>query len=435
MPINPSASDILTEWKAAINILEQTAKYGRTNATNFLSLQNTLETAYAGDFLDEAEAAVQAARGALAGIVSQSFAQDIQRPFLKQYLKSVVGRGDIADDLGMLQEMYRYRQANGLYVQSRSITYGTPTAAAANVGNGQIIRLTKDRYNFNIENIFIDAKRALCIADYQTGTNLGEEVFVISGQLRPRDELERSGSGIDAVVAALSADNSLLSNPTWSSYTESGGSLTDITDWTCTPAVSASVYAIDSTNYFRLAPSDGTTGYSLKLVGSAKLTQKLSLRGTKLDVDTPYAVTFAWNAAIGSAVGTLTVRMGGVATTIVVNGQAGWQVSQVVSTPGQSNWYRLFAENDMDIEIEWTRTSGDLRIDDVILAPFSAHDNTFYQIIPKSATAYIPFRVNDEFNWADQANSDSIVQKWIWRAWNFYLPHSLGSSINWSDPT
>lgn len=435
MPINPSAADILTEWKAAINILEQTYKYGRLNATNYLTLQNTLETAYAGDFLDEAEAAVQAARGALAGIVSSSFAQDIQRPFLKQYLKSVVGRTDLGDDIQMLQEMYRYRQSNGLYVQSRSISYGSPAAAAANVGNGQIIRLTKDRYNFDIENIFIDAKRALCIADYQTGTNLGEEVFVLSGQARGRDDLERSGSGLDVVIAALSADNSLLSNPTWSSFTESASVLTDITDWTCLPAVSASVYEMDSTNYFRLAPSDGATGYSLKLLASAKLTQKLSLRGTKLDVDLPYGLTFIWNAALGSAVGTLTVRVGGVATTITVNGQSGWQVSTVPLTPGQSAWYRQFAENDLDIEIQWTRTSGDLRIDDVILAPFTPHDNTWYQIIPKSATAYIPHRVNDQFTWADGANSDSVIQKWIWRAWNFYLPHILGSSINWSDPS
>src|SRR3990167_6382217 len=121
---NPSRSEIEAGWKAAINILEETEQFGNVNAQNLLGLIDTLHQAYEGDFIDESEDAAMAIRGLAAGIVSPSMAARIQRPFLKQYMKSVVGRTDLSNDHEMLSELYRYFIDNSLRVQSRVFTFG-----------------------------------------------------------------------------------------------------------------------------------------------------------------------------------------------------------------------------------------------------------------------------------------------------------------------
>lgn len=365
--------------------------------------------------------------------MSPSVAASIQRPFLKQYCKTIIGRGNVDSDQDMIDELYRYFVDNGLRVQSRAFSFGSPSAGGSNYGNGQILRLNKDDRNYDIENQYIDAKRALCVADYQTGTARGAEVFQLVGQTPARDDLQRSGSGAEATLTAKTADDSLLLNASWTSFGGSASSPESISSWTSSVTVSSTNYSFDSSNIFRLAPSDGSTGYALNVKASANLTQKLSVKGTKLRTDVPYILAVAWNRAVGSASGTLVLRMGGVFTSVSVAAQTGWVVTTVPGTLGQSCWYRLFAEDDMDIEIQWTRTSGSLLIDDVLLVEGTQFDNSWYWAIPSSTATWKPHRVNDSFTWANSA-TDSKIQRWIWRAFNRYLPHSLGSSISFADP-
>jgi hypothetical protein len=103
---------------------------------------------------------------------------------------------------------------------------------------------------------------------------------------------------------------------------------------------------------------------------------------------------------------------------------------------GQACWYKNFAQTDLQVQIDWTRTSGTLLIDDVLLVPGTPFDGSWYWAIPNSAASYTPHRVLDEFTWADNATaSTGKIQVWNWRAFNRYLPHSNGSSITFSDPS
>ena len=427
----PSRATIQTEWSNAIKILDETRKYGHQNSTNLLGLIDTLQLSYQGDFLDDAEAAVEAIRSNIAASTNSSIAAAIQRPFLREYCKSVIGRTDLASDDEMWDEVIRYMRANSLYVQSRVFTYGSPSAGGSNVGTTQIIRLNKDEYNFDIESQYPDSKRALCIADHNVQGSKGQELWQIKGGASFRDDIKRSGSGQEAIIQGASADDSLLSNASWSSF-DSASSPTTITDWTSTTTISSSLCTFDSTNYFRAAPSDGSTPYAINVKLSTTLSQKLTVRGTKLRNDRPYLLAVAWNRSVGSASGTLTLRMGSKFATVTVAAQSGWQITTVPSTVGQGQWYRNFAEDDLDIAIEWSRTSGDLLIDDVLFIEGVPFDNSFYWIIPSSA-AYTAPRVNDEFTWTDIC-TDSILQRWFWRGFNRYVPHSNGSSISWSEP-
>lgn len=434
----PTRADLYTQIQNVVDLLEEMRKFGRVNSKNVIGMLDTLEQSLEGDYLDELTAAAEAFRSNAAANVSPALAAAMLRPILKQFCKSVITRGDINSDASMLAEMYKYFRENSQRVQSRVFSFGTPAAGGSNVGNGQIIRLNKDQYNFDIENQFVDAKRALCIADFQTGTLRGNEVFQLLGQSPSRDDLQRSGSGAEGTLVGKTADDSLLYNASWTNFSNTASAPTAVTNWTGTDLTGASVTisssycTFDSTNYFRAAPSDGSTSYAIKLVASLRLSQKLSVRGTKLLTNQPYLLAIAWNRSPGSAIGTLNIRLGSVTTTVTVAAQSGWQVTTVPNPVGQSCWYRNFAQDDMQVQIEWIRTSGDLLLDDVLLLDGTPFDNSFYWAIPSSGT-WTPWRFNDQYTWADSA-TDSKIQKWIWWAFQAYFPHSNGSSITLSDP-
>ena len=111
---DPTSAEIIAQWKAWIHLLEETRKYGHVNAENFLNLMDTAEQLLEGDWGDEVENAGHALRAALSGMLSDAMAAAMQRPFLRQYCKSVIGRSDLTDDQEMLDEIYDYFHANSI---------------------------------------------------------------------------------------------------------------------------------------------------------------------------------------------------------------------------------------------------------------------------------------------------------------------------------
>lgn len=400
---------------------------------------DTLEQDLEGDYLDDLTAAAQAWRNSGATLVSSGLAQALLVPILRQMCKSVIQRGDLNSIPSMMFEWYKYSIDNNQRVLSRRINFGSP-AISSSTGNGQILRLTKDAYNMDIESVHIEAKRALCVADYQNGTNRGNEVFQLVGQTPARDDLQRSGSGQEGILVGKTADDSLLFNATWSQFGNTAAAPDAITNWTSLTVAGAALtvdsttYSFDATNYFRAAPSDGSTSYALNIKASAMLRQKLSVRGTKLNPNKPYMLAVVWNRAVGSASGTLLLRMGSANTSVSVSAQTGWVVTLCPVTMTQSCWYRQFGADDMGIDIQWTRSGGSLLVDDVLLLEGTQYEGCFYWAIPNSAATYIPWKLNDVYTWADNAPNDSKNQKWLWRAGLGYLPASLSSAVTIADP-
>jgi hypothetical protein len=438
MPAAPTRSEIETAWKNAINLLDQTYRYGGKNPTNFLGLLDTMEQSLEGEFVFEAVQAAQSIRSSLAGTVSRAAAQALFRPFLQMYCRHVIGRTDLTSDEAMLSEFYQYFVDNNYRVQSRAFTFGTPTAVAGNIGTTQIVRLTRDRYNFDIESGHIDSKRATCVLDANTGAGEGQEVWFFEGQSPSRDDLYRSGSGAFGTLAGLSADDSLLNNADFRNFGNTAAAPDDITDWTADTAVSSATFEFDNNaaNRYRIAPSNSSANaYSLVVKATNRISQKLTVRGTELDPNVPYLLAVIWNREIGGASGTLVLRMGNTANSISVAAQTGWQVSFAPPSAGWSNWYRVFAENDLALDVDWTRTGGNLYIAEALLVPGNYLDGSWYWVLPSSAAAWIPPRINDRHNIVDIA-TDAVIQRSLAFAWqDFYLPSSVGSSITWPDPS
>lgn len=432
MAANPSRAEIQAQFSAAAKILDQLRLFGNVNAQNFAALQDTLEQLYEGDFVDESENAVQAIRAALAGSLSSTVAQAMLRPFLRQYCRSIIQKTNLTNDQEMLDELYKYMADNAIYMQSRVFTYGTPTLNSQAVGTTQMIRLTRDDRNFPVENGFGDTKRVLCILDENTGVFRGQEVWQIKSNAPYRDALQISGSGQEGLMSGKTIDDSLINNAGFRSFGGTAAAPTSLASWTSSAGDSSSIYTIDQTNYFRAAPSDGGTSSSLSLAASTILSQKLTVRGTEMDVNVPYAMFVIWNRAIGSASGTLTARMGNIATSVAVAAQTSWNVTMIPNPMGQGAWYRQNAQADFQVALEWSRTGGTFNIGEVLFVPGSFYDGSWYWIVPSSAT-YVAPRVNDRIEFGDTVANTGVNQLWVARAWGRYFPSSVTSSVGWAD--
>ena len=435
MPSNPTRAEIEAQWRNAAEILEKIADAGSADATNLVDLIDTFEQSLESDFAAEAAGAMESLRSDVAGTISPARAQAILRPFVRAYCQHVIGRKDVAraGDLELLSEIYDYRRRNALFVQSRVITFGSPSAAAGNIGTAKMARLTKDRWNFDIEASWVDQKRVRCVLDSGTGMNVGEETWLIEGQSRLKDELRRSGSGFDAFLSGQTVSQSLLENAGFQAFGNTAAAPTSITNWTSSAAVNGTNYLFDSANTFRRQPQVGPTAtqYSLRVGVTTELTQKLTVSGNDLRRDTPYIFVVVWKRDTGAASGTLVLRMGNVSRSITVAAQAGWNVSICPSTLDLATWYEVFAEEDVQFDIGWTRTGGNLHIAEALLLSGSSFDNHWYWMLPNDVATYVPPRIDDEFTITDTGGTTGLINKWNWKAWNVWFPLSNGSSISW----
>lgn len=448
---NMTVAACQTAFSNAAKILNEDRKFGYVNATNLISLIGTYEASYGGDFIRPAEQAIQQCRAAINGVLMPGYIQSVLRPWIQQYTLSAALPATVNNDAAMLQELFLYMQRNRIYMSSRNITFNAPAAygnlaGGSNLGNGQILRLVRDQWNFPIENIWCDSKLARCVQDATTGSKQGQEVFSVQASVPYVDQIKRSGSGINAVVTGRTTDdtNPGLFNASFDSFSSATGSASNpngITNWTSSAGDSSSVYTFDNTNYYRVAPSTtSANSYSLNLVASTTISQLLSVKGTKLNTATPYITAVVFNAQVGSAQGTLIVRQGTQSTSISVTGLTGWQVVTVPTTiggtVGQGAWPKNFIASNpsnTDIEIQFVRTSGSLLIGEALFLQGQPHDNTWYWAIPATATSYSPWKLFDQYQWADVDGGTGVNQNMLWRGWNVYMPSSNGSSIGWAD--
>jgi hypothetical protein len=425
---SPSEAEVQAQLKAGIDLLDETRKFGNVNGTNWVGQEDVLVQLLESDYQGQISAAVANIRRQLASSVSRSAAVQLIRPLLLSYVKHVVGKS-AASDQEMFDILYRWFFDTTVTVKTRAFTFNSPAAGGSNVGDGTVLRVTKDENGFDLEAATAEAKEARCIRDRNTGTGLDQEIFRFRGAPVGLDTLQVSGSGATQDVPVLNWQSSLLQNTSFESFSGTIAAPTDITSWTSNVTVSGTTYSLDETNYYR--PQQGiTTPRALNIKSTSNIVQKLSTFNRKLDPLRPYFLQIAWNRTVGSGAGTLLIRLGAQSNSVVAAAQAGWQVLRCPTTFGTNNWYKAFDEQDLDISIEWTRTSGDLLIDDVLLVPMTLFDGTWYAITANDAT-HAPFLKDDIFTWTDTA-TDSVLQYWFWRAFGRYLPHSGAPSI--TDP-
>ena len=212
---SPTISENHTQLKNAVDLLEELRKFAETNAKNFVGMEDTLIQSLETDFAVELTNAVAGARAGINGSLAQATA--ILDPIFRAYGK-IIGAPE-ANVQTIITRFFDYCVTNSITFNSRDVSFGSVSAGGSNVGNGTWNRLTKDKYNYDIEAVFAEAVTATCVADQSINGLKHAEEFEVRGAAPSRDLLALAGSGHVQAIACAHAGNSRLSNPSFSRYT------------------------------------------------------------------------------------------------------------------------------------------------------------------------------------------------------------------------
>lgn len=355
-------------------------------------------------------------------------------------VRPVIGAPE-ADLQGTIDRLYTYMDDNSASVNARNFSRGSFSAAGGNTGDGTFLRVTTDADGYLMERGLAQTINAECVRNASGSTtdagktDAGREVFSIWGEPQGSNELDYDasdrGTGGPVDVACVSSDDSIVNNASFGQFTGTTSVPTSIIDWTVTNDIAN--LEIDQTNFYVAALSETTPG-SLKFTASDTISQALSVQGSQLNGSVPYICQIAWNREVGSASGTLTLHCGSVSVNVAVSAQTGWQILRV--TPGQNSWPVNWEEQaSTDIKVEWSRTGGDILVDDLRVAPYPQPGGEFINGTPIIGLGgQTRWALRDSGTFSDTV-SGAIIQRWIDRTAARYLPSENTGSETISDPT
>lgn len=425
----PTRPELIDQLKDAVDYLEEAQKFGHLNTKNLLELEEKIQNANKGRGASLRLEGTDAARAAFNDLVANPRA--ILDPVILRF-------GDFfkvpeRDPEAIIRpHLFEDFLAAGDTILSRGITFDlTPTSAG--VGDGELLRLVEDQDAVDIESIFVEKKKLECTDDANSGAPRNREIFSFKGETLEDDEIKRVGSGEDTSLTSV--------DPTLSLFANSGFDIAEgpITAPTGIPSWDTGVVPVNGTN-FEFDESDAgiylprqsakQTRRSLVIkVAAVTLKQRLDLRRRSIVADVPIVLQLAFNREIGAAAGTLKITLGTATVTVILVGQLGWNRLRI-PLGALTSWLEGFNVDTLTMEIDWSGGSGELRIDDLIIAPMTKIDANWWLLMPGRT----PWLRKDTFETTDVfAGIDSKIQQWIWRAYpGLYLPHASVPSI--ADP-
>lgn len=419
----PTKDEIEQQIMNAIYVFEEIDSFGCKYAPNFIDMEQTVLDAMQQDYAPEVGPAMARLRQTVAGTLTPDSVRSVLDPMVRTYGKILNSAN--TDPVAIWRDIYDYYASNGYEVISRGLSFGSITAGT-NSGTGTINRLTKDEWNYTLQEITPETKNFKVIQDQFSGANKHEEIFLVEGSARGRDLLELSnggGSGIVANIAAVSARNSIVRNASFS-QADNAATPTVVTSWTINTIANV---ALDQTNYYRDFAGD-TTPASLKISNNITCEQLLSTNNIKLDPARPYYLQLAYNREIGTGDGTLTIQLGNTSKSVTLTAQTGWNILRLDLDSGL--WFKNFNKQALSVKITYaSHSTGYILIDDVICVPMSYVDGSYWTVVGGAT----PFLRDDSFTVADTdgtTTGDGLLSKWLWRAYGLHLPTTTSSSAS-----
>ncbi len=337
----------------------------------------------------------------------------------------------------------------GLTVKSREISYNQPTdpGTPANSGNGVVWRLSKDQFNFNIENCFVGLKTWKCVADEHSGAQRWGETFRCYNPVASKSLFNFPGAGLvlPAVRAVSIRDSAAyIQDP---GFDSSYNSTTGFSGWRTTSGGWTNITQ-ETTRYYKdVLPN--TNAYCAKFTASDGLYQTWSDQAINWNPSVPLYCQIAYMRQ-ASATGTLRLRIGDQESTVSLASKnndewnvlhfklAGyeqyfrqWNALNSAAAPATNPFIKIYIS---DLAV------GTLLIDDVIIAPYSRFDGTWHVIVPgpENSTSVsggaLPFLRDDRFTATDTQAATGILQEWFARGTGAYLPSTSGTET-WVDPS
>ena len=168
---------------------------------------------------------------------------------------------------------------------------GTP------IGTGIIQRLKVNRYEYQIENQYADAKTAECVRDKQSGAASGAEAFTFRGASPAREfpPLLIEGSGaVGEVVGVTGSDSEqVMTNPSfgqWSGTNDDPTQLTNLPGWavgTSLANFNIELASADPDNIYRTYSSEQAAPAGISFIANDTLTQSFAERAACKETTVP----------------------------------------------------------------------------------------------------------------------------------------------------
>lgn len=404
------------------------------NSTKFLEavrIRGTLTTTYSVEAL--MDALIQSAEGvysedwikaakAIRKNYSDSIApakvQALLGPILKEEARRI---GLQTSDVNALlspsddgtSSLYDDFIANGRWLDSRAISWGTLTAGGSNVGNGEMLRVTVDANGVPLEGAYAPKDTPItvaCTRDANGGATVHEETFEIRGRDKGADELDEKGSGLKTTSRSKSSNQSTnkLNNPSFSQRTPTtdNTTLTALSGWTVTTSISnIKGYTSD---YYRSMGAETTPG-CIEFQDNETITTQYRIRS--VDRTKPHVIQVAFKRE-NSCDGTLTLTVGAVSKAVTLSAQSGWTILRI--DLDENSWPASWdTSGDVKLSIALaSRTTGQVKLDDIVFEPMDYHDGAYYAPVGGSTR----WAVADVYTSSD-SETGAVNNRWLSRGW------------------
>ncbi len=444
-----SFATIMNLWARETELVNDTEVYTSTPTTGYAAKEDALIQAMETDYPAGTTTALEGQRGLLADLLDASNIEANYDWYLLQAAKSI---GSTSEDRSqMWRDLFDYFITNDQFYKSREIVFDPPAAAGANIGDGSYLRCSNDDRGMPMEGWFVDAFTAKCErAARQLGVDFEAE-FRLRGSELEKDELKRTGTGLDETLKCVSERNSetYVLNPGFETF---GGTVptagtqqtpSDLSGWTPTSGDFSNLEV--SVDQLYRTPPGSDTSISLNFTDNETISQNLvTVNGTTIDVDTPYHVQVSVYRD-SSCDGSLVLTLGGVTRTVPMSGLAddAWNVVTLVATAGISNWSASFEANDLTLSFQLTgRTTGTMYLDTIIFAPFTqiaggasvgrgAMGN--HMVMVEGRTAFI---VGDSWSFTDTQSATRGINQYVAAMGDFgYMPSTAAGYETIADRT
>ena len=414
-------SELWTQLRNTIKITDEALKFGISNTPNFITLLDTLTQLLEGLHVPSTVQALNSVQSSLSSIVANS---SILTPLIIEVAR--IGYGSNASNINQaLQDIFDGMTAASETVTSRGWTYGSMTAGVSNVGTGILYRLVKDKNNSDIEagSLVGGIVRAEVQNDKNTGATEGAESTLIKGYGVPATDALNLGTAPSGsvIMTATRSESGKLSNSSFETYTGSGATLA-FTGWTTTTPASS---AANTSIYFRKNPGT-TTGTSIEFTDNNDITQWIANASSVLNAALPTFLIVRYRRK-NSCDGALTIRLGSKTESVAdltTKTDATWY-DLVLGVTDSDGWYDNFKEDNVGLGFRVnvtlaSRTTGELLIDNVILAQPTLYDGKYY-LLTAGATDFLK---GDYWTFTDAVLNTGRIQTTMSRLFNVHLPHT-----------
>jgi len=438
----PNFANIAEQWafrNALPELIETTTKAA---STGYVALEVLALTDMESDYQADMASGLEDARESLASLLDPDSVRATLDPYYFQWGETIGSTASDSDSIFV--DLFDYMHTNSQSVNSRNISFGSPSAAGGNTGDGSMVRQTVDEQDYAMEGwLPLHVSETFTVECERDANQIGypfEEVFSIKGTDAAKDSLLTTGTGLDDTTRCQSERDTLryIKNPGFESYTAttptSGSEQvpTAVEGWTPTGAWTN--FKVSVVQLYRTPPKSSTS-ISLKFIADDTITQVLStVNTTRFSRDVPYYVAVPVFRETG-ATGNIVITLGQTTRTVALSTltQNAWNLVPIVATPDKSLYYENFKANDLSFSISVnTLATAFVYVDAIHMFPFQLIGGNGregrgalgqYMVLMAGRT---PWLVGDSLSFTDTPNATRAVNQ-VWGCafpGYGYLPHN-----------